>query len=157
MAWALVVVIGVGLPVTAWWLTRNLKLPSQVIGGPGPRFDRVDHWLYNRYRFGVLNRSQVLNAVFSGQELHEQPLREAAHSLAAAVLAGKVGILYRWAGWIRICAGLAIVITVVMAALVQHNYVIIAAALVGVPQFVLGWLYQRKIRGRVERAHRLNG
>lgn len=97
-AWALIAVIAIGLPAAMWRLTRNLKPPRQAIGGPGPRFARVEHWLYDRYRFGVADRSRVLNAVLGGQELHGQPHRQAARGLAAAMLAGKVGILYRWGG-----------------------------------------------------------
>jgi hypothetical protein len=156
-AWALIAVIAIGLPTATWRLTRNLKPPRQAIGGPGPRFARVDHWLYDRYRFGVADRSQVLNAVMGGQELHDQPHRQAAHGLAAAMLAGKVGILYRWGGWIRICSGLGVIGAVLAVAIAQRDYAIMAAAMVGVPQIVLGWLYQRGIRGRVEQAHRLNG
>jgi hypothetical protein len=101
-------------------------------------------------------RSRVLNAVLDGQELHGQLHRQAAHCLAAAMLAGKVGVLYRRAGWIRICSGLCVVGSVLAAVVAQHNYVIMAAAVVGLPQLVLGWRYQRAIRGRIEQAHRLN-
>lgn len=160
-AWVLVAVIGIGLPVAAWRLTRNLKPPRQAVGGPGPRFARVDHWLYDRYRFGVMDRSRVLNAVLGGQELSDQPHRQAAHCLAAAMLAGNLGILYRRAGWIRICSGLGVAGAFLGAAVAERNYAImaaavLAAAVLGVPQIVLGWQYQRAIRGRVEQAHRLN-
>jgi hypothetical protein len=137
-AWAVIAVIAIGLPAAMWRLARHLKPPRQAIGGPGPRFDRVDHWLYDRYRLGVADRSRVLNAVLGGQELHEQPLRQAAHGLAAAMLAGKVGILYRWAGWIRICSGVALIITGVTVAITQDNYAIMIIALAGVPQLVWG-------------------
>jgi hypothetical protein len=153
----LVVIIAIGLPAATWQLTRHLKPLRQAIGGPGPRFDRVDHWLYDRYRFGVADRSRVLNAVLGGQELHEQPLRQAAHSLAAAMLAGKAGLLYRWGGWIRICSGLALIITGSLMAVVLHNHAITVIVLAGLPQLVWGALYQRTIRRRVEQAHRVNG
>lgn len=155
-AWALVAVIGIGLPAATWWLTRNLKPPRQAVGGPGPRFARVDHWLYDRYRFGVMDRSRVLNAVLGGQELSDQPHRQAAHCLATAMLAGKVGILYRRAGWMRICSGLGVAGSVLAVAVAQDNYAIMAAAVIGVPQIVMGSMYQKAIRGRVEQAHRLN-
>lgn len=156
-AWALIAVIALGLPAATWRLSRNLKPPRQAIGGPGPKFDRVDHWLYDRYRFGVADRSRILNAVVGGQELHDQPHRQAAHGLAAAMLAGKVGILYRWGGWIRICSGLGVIGTVFTVAIAQHDYAIMLAAVVGLPQITMGGLYQRRIRGRVRQAYRLNG
>ena len=158
MAWALalVVVIGVGLPMAAWRLTQHMRPPRQVMGGPGPRFDRIDRWLYDRYGFGVADRWRVRDAVLSGQELHEQPFRQAAQSLAAEMLTGKVGGLYRWAGWIRICSGLMVITTAVVVAVTHHSYAIIAIALVGLPQLVLGELYQKAVRERVEQGHRLN-
>lgn len=156
-AWAFVVIIAVGLPAAAWWFTRKLKPPRQPLGGPGPRFDRVDRWLYDRYQLGVMDRWQVRDAVLSGRELHEHPLREAAYNLAAEMLAGRVGWLYRRAGWIRIGAGLLVVVTATVIAVIRNDYVIVVIALAGVPQLILGGLYEKHVRERVEQAHRLNG
>lgn len=156
-AWAVVAIVAVGLPATAWWFSRNLKPPRQPLGGPGPRFDRVDRWLYDRYQLGVVDRWRVREAVLSGRECDEHPLREAAHSLAAEMIAGRVGGFYRRAGWIRIGSGLLIVTTVVAVAVIRHRYAIIPVALVGLPQLALGGYYQKVVRERVERAHRLNG
>jgi hypothetical protein len=155
-AWAFVVIVAVGLPATAWWLSRNLKPPRQPLGGPGPRFDRVDRWLYDRYQLGVVDRWRVREAVLAGRELHEHPLREAAHSLAAEMLAGRIGGFYRRAGWIRIGSGLLVVVTAVVVAVIRIDYPIVVVALVGLPQLVLGGLYQKVVRERVERAHHLN-
>jgi hypothetical protein len=155
-AWAVVLIIAVGLPVTAWGVTRKMKAPKQVMGGPGPRFERVDNWLYSKYRFGTMDRWRIRDAVLAGQELHEPPLREAAHSLAAAMLAGEVGTLYQRIGWIRTCSGLAVMVAAVVAAVMKDDYVIIAAGLAGLPQLGLGWQHQRTVRRHVEQACRLN-
>ena len=86
----------------------------------------------------------------------EEPLRQAAHGLAGDMLAGKVGTVYRRAGWMRICSGSMMTITAIVVAVTQHSYAVIAVVLVGAPQLVMGWLFQKGIRRRVEQAHRLN-
>lgn len=45
---------------------------------------------------------------------------------------------------------------VLAVAAAQRDYAIMAAAVVGLPQIAMGWLYQRGIRRRVEQALRLN-
>lgn len=88
MVWALalVVVIGVGLPVAAWLITR--RLPSlRTAGRLGAGYDEVDRWLLDQYQLAWLDRSRVRKAVFQGQEVNDPALIPAAHGLAVQVLA----------------------------------------------------------------------
>ncbi len=55
------------------------------------KLNRVDRWLYDHYGLATLDRSRVKEAVFQGQRLSQPALREAAHSLAGAVLALATG------------------------------------------------------------------
>ena len=68
MVWALVLVavIAVGLPLAAWWLSRDLRPPKQILGGPMPGVP-ADRWLFAHYQLGVLDRSRVREAVFAGK------------------------------------------------------------------------------------------
>lgn len=89
MVWALlllVAVIGAGLPVSAWAVTRRLPPPR-----PGNRlgvgYDSVDKWLLNRYQLPPHDRWQVREAVFRGDQVNDPRLTRAAHELAADLLA----------------------------------------------------------------------
>jgi hypothetical protein len=72
-----------------------LKPPREPYGSPVPKLDRPDRWLYDRYQLGNIERSRIRQAVIEGRELDEPRLRQAAHGLAAALLAGEVGSLTR--------------------------------------------------------------
>lgn len=111
MAWALVlvVVIGVGLPVAAWSITRLLPPPSPA-RRPGRGYDGIDRWLADRYRLAWRDRSRVRTAVFQGRQVEEPHLAPAAHGLAAQVLAGRFRAL-RWSrmlGWADLGLGIGL-------------------------------------------------
>lgn len=108
MAWALalVVAIGVGLPVAAWLITRRLP-PPKTASRTGRGHDAIDRWLAERYQLAWLDRSRVRTAVFRGRQVEEPHLAAAAHGLAAQVLAGRFGVL-RWLpmlGWAELGLG----------------------------------------------------
>lgn len=87
MVWALVLVaaIAIGLPLAAWWLSRDLGPSKQALGGPVPGIP-ADRWLFDHFQLGVMDRSRVRQAVFAGKALGEPALRRAACGFAADVL-----------------------------------------------------------------------
>jgi hypothetical protein len=102
LAWALalVVVIGVGLPVTAWLITRRAPSPKTA-GRLGAGSDAIDRWLLDRYQLPPRDRSRVRKAVLQGQQVNDAALAQAAHGLATRVLAGgfKVQRVTQVLGW----------------------------------------------------------
>ena len=102
LAWALalVVVIGAVLPVTAWLITHRAP-PPKTAGRPGAGSDAIDRWLLNQYQLPSRDRSRVRKAVFQGQQVNDAALAQAAHGLAARMLAGgfKVQWVTRVLGW----------------------------------------------------------
>jgi hypothetical protein len=156
LALALVVIIGIGLPVAAAWLSRHVRPVRQPLGGPGPRFDRIDRWLFERYRLGALDRWHVKQAVLTGNELPEPALRQAAHGLAVAMLAGNVGGFISRLGWVLIAEGAFIVVMVVVASVISGDYVVLVGIWGAVPLLAIGTMAQKGARQRIERARRLN-
>jgi hypothetical protein len=72
-ALALVVVIGVGLPVAAWWFTRRLRA-ADAGDGLGAGYDEIDRWLLDQFRLAWLDRSRVREAMFRGREVKDPAL-----------------------------------------------------------------------------------
>jgi len=111
MVWALgaVVILGVGLPVGAWWVSRTVlaRRMLQPAGGRGPAVDAADQWLIERHRLPALQRWKVRNVVMAGGEFRDPALRAAAHDLAGGVLRGelKVSRSGRIAAWILLSEG----------------------------------------------------
>lgn len=91
MWWALafVVILGVGLPVAAWWYSRRHPPPPVTRLGTG--YDRIDKWLLGHHQLAPLDRERVRTAVFQGRQLDDPALACAAHQLASEVLLGKLG------------------------------------------------------------------
>jgi hypothetical protein len=87
MAWALalVVVIGVGLPVAAWLVTRRLP-PARSVGRLGVGYDAIDKWLLDQYQLPPIDRWRVREAVFQGRQVNDATLARAAYGLASRVL-----------------------------------------------------------------------
>src|SRR5260221_3179206 len=101
MAWAVafIVILGVGLPVAAWWYSG--RRPPSPVNRPGTSIDRIndriDKWLLKEYQLAPLDRGRVREAVFEGRQLDDPALARAAHQLASEVLRGRLGGL-RMAG-----------------------------------------------------------
>jgi hypothetical protein len=111
MAWALalVVAVGVGLPVAAWFIARRPPPPSPARGA-ARGYDAVDRWLADRYQLAWRERSRVRTAVFRGYQMEEPRLAPAAHGLAAQVLADGFWVL-RWSrmlGWADLGLGIGL-------------------------------------------------
>jgi hypothetical protein len=106
MAWALalVVVIGVGLPVAAWSITRRLPPPRRAVDRLGVGYDAIDKWLLEQYQLLPQDRRRVRKAVFGGRQANDATLARAAHGLAARVLAGgfRALRLSQLLGWVDV-------------------------------------------------------
>src|SRR5258708_12320296 len=85
MVWALalVVVIGVGLPMIAWFIARRLPPPRRVVGRLGVGYDGIDRWLLDRYHLAPQDRWRVRKAVFSGRRISDPRPPPPPHTLPA--------------------------------------------------------------------------
>ena len=103
MAWALalVAVIGVGLPMAAWLITRRLP-PPRAVSRLGAGYDAVDKWLLDQYRLAPHDRWRVRKVVFQGGQVSQAALTPAARGLATQVLTGGFWLLRlsRLLGWV---------------------------------------------------------
>jgi hypothetical protein len=157
MAWAWIVLIAlIGLPAAVWLRSRNLKAPREPSGSPIPKLDRVDRWLYDRFQLGNLDRSRIRQALIEGRELSEPALRQAAHDLAGAMLAGEVGSLTRKKERIMLGAGLCLMAAVLAVAIVTGKYEMLPTVVIGLVLLPVAARAWKRDRQRVERAHRLN-
>lgn len=156
MAWALLIVVAVGIPAAVWLRSRNLKPPREPYGSPVPKLDRVDRWLYGQYQLSNVDRSRARQAVIEGRELSEPRLRQAAHGLATAMLTGQLGSLTRNKERILIGGDLGLMVAIVVAAIVTRKYTMLPAVPVGLALLPLAARTWKRDRQRVERARRLN-
>ena len=161
MAWALafIVILGVGLPVAAWWYSGR-HLSSQVTR-LGTGYDRIDKWLLKEYQLAPVDRERVRKAVFQGRQADDPALARAAHHLASEVLRGKLGGLRL----VRVNAAMSLVFPVGLAALgigglvISHDplyaLAIVCSALFTVPAVMYIHLLPQA-RRQVGRALELN-
>jgi hypothetical protein len=124
MAWALalVVVIGVGLPVAAWLITRRLP-PPRTVGRLGVGYDAIDKWLLDRYQLPPHDRWRVRKAVFQGHQVNDAALARAAHGLATRVLTGgfRVLRLSQVLGWVDLMMGIGFAGTGIFLLITSHD------------------------------------
>lgn len=154
----MVALIAIGLPLAAWWFSRNLKPPPQPLGRPTARSDPVDRWLFEHYQLGTAARGQVKTAVFSkGQVPSEPALLPAAHSLAAEVACGNLRSprRYRWGGWTLIVEGACLTVTLLAIAVLKSPYVLVGLWVTLQP-LGFGVLLVWEARRQVQRARRLD-
>ena len=167
MAWALalVVAIGVGLPVATWLITRRLP-PPNTAGMAGKGHDAIDRWLAERYQLAWRDRSRVRTAVFQGRQVEEPHLAAAAHGLAARVLAGRFGAL-RWSrmlGWAELGLAIGLGVTWVVWLITGRGSEGVVLLVLGVVNAGLllcagawrAWLEPRQIRRHAAEALRVN-
>jgi len=100
---ALIVILGVGVPVAGWWLTRRPRPAGTSDRGHG----EIDRWLAARFGLGWRDRSQVLDSVLAGRAVSSPALETAARGLAAEVMAGRFRTLRvaRAVGWLQLVTG----------------------------------------------------
>jgi hypothetical protein len=89
MVWALAVIValGIGLPIGAWAYTRLRPPPSP--DRLGTAYDPIDKWLLRYHNLAPADRARVRHAVFNGRQVGDPDLAPAASDLAEKVLAGK--------------------------------------------------------------------
>ena len=163
MLWAVgaLVVIGAGLPVTAWLATRGLaRRPATPLK---PYHGRVESWIHRQYQLDWTECSLILSAVTQGRRVSGPGLEDAAHRLAAATLRGKVpGIrAVRLAATINLILGPAMAGAGIAALFLPGSkFTAVFLIIEGVLFFTLGWLnYVRgpgKQRKNAARALELN-
>src|SRR5258706_12308908 len=88
--WVLVVVIGVGLPMVAWSITRRLPPPRHAVNRLGSGYDAVDKWLLDRYQLSPRDRWRGRTAVVEGPRVSDAALAQAAEGVPARGPAGGV-------------------------------------------------------------------
>jgi hypothetical protein len=88
LALAVIVTLGVGVPIAAWSLTRLRPPPAPSRLGTG--YDPIDKWLLRRHSLAPIDRERVRTAVFGGRQVGDPKLAVAAHDLAVKVLSGEV-------------------------------------------------------------------
>lgn len=89
MLWAVfaLAVIALGLPVTAWAVTRGLaRRPPEPLT---PHHGRAEKWIRQHYGVDWSGCSLIQKAVAQGSRVADPVLEDAAHQLAAATLARK--------------------------------------------------------------------
>lgn len=147
--WVAVAGIAIGLPAATLALVT-------VSRRRGPRLSRIDRWLFDRYRLEWLDRSRVKEAVLQGQALSEPALREAAHDLAGAMLAGEVGGLGIKTIRVVIGATAGLVVAVLVLVLATGNYSLVGSVILGFLGLPLSiWSYART-RRRMTHAFHVN-
>ena len=160
MAWALAVilVIGVGLPVGAWRLGRHLESRRQPIGELGPPADQVDKWLIEQHRLPAVQRWQVRDAVLHGRALRDPALRHAAHDLAAGALRGelKMGRSIRIAGCGMLAEGIGMIAAGIFVWVRVGSPATVVLFLLGAWWLVIGAIALRTIGRGPRRAYHLN-
>lgn len=167
MAWALalVVVIGVGLPVAAWSVTRRLPPPRHTMDRLGAGYDTIDRWLLNRYQLPPHERWRVRNAVFAGRQMGDAGLARAAHGLAERVLAGGFGALRvtPLLGWVNAVAAIGFAVAGIVLLVTSRNTEGLVLGMLGLINCGLfmfagaGWMVTAKrVRRNAAQALQLN-
>jgi len=148
--WLVVVGIAIGLPAATLALVT-------VRQRRGPRLNRIDRWLYARYRLEWLDRSRVKEAVLQGRPLSEPALREAAHGLAGAMLAGQVGGLGVKTITVVIGADVSLVVAILVFVLATGSYSQVGSVIVGFLGMALTISSYARTRRRIAHGFQVNG
>jgi len=158
-ALAVIVVLGVTVPVAGWLASRRLvprHLPSAA--GFGLPAGPADRWLADRHGLAAWQRHQVRQAVQFGRAVADPRLRGAARDLAAAVLRDEVtmGRGVRLAGWILLAEAVLIMAGAVFALAGPAVVAGMVSMPIGVWLAVRGSVVLRMAHGGPERAWRRN-
>jgi len=149
MAWALAVIflLGVGLPIAAWRLSRQLESRLQPVGGIGPPTDQVDKWLLEQHHLPAVQRRQVRDAVMYGRMVRDPALKHATRDLAGTALRGELKL----GRSIRIASYIGVFVWVTTA-----SPAVVVAILLGAWWLVRAVLAMRTIQRGPGRAYQLN-
>jgi hypothetical protein len=160
----IVTVIGVGLPVSVWWLTCRMAAAKppyarRRMDAFGTPMDAIDAWLADHTELPALRRWNVRQAVLGGRAANEESLRPVAHELASELLAGQVrSDIGGWSGWALAAAGGSGVIFALAAYLVVGHVVpwLVSPAIYGALALTAVLIRPKLQRHRLEQARRLN-
>lgn len=165
LAVALVVVLGVALPVAAWLITRRLA-PLHVTSRLGAGYDAIDKWLLDRYQLAPHERWRVRQAVFRGQRVSDARLTQAAHGLAVQVLSGGFRGLRvaRVLGWVVLAWGIGSAGAGIATLVMDHQAAGVLAGslyLIGAGGFIFAGTAQallgpKQMRQNARKARQLN-
>lgn len=161
---AFVTVVGVGVPVLAWWLTGRMARGKRPYSGRrvdafGALLDPIDRWLADHTEVPALQRWRVRQAVLGGRAAQDESLRPVARELASELLAGQVkSDLRGWGGRaLALAGGSELVFALVVYLVTGHvEPWLVSPALYGVLALTVGLARPRLLRHRVDRAMRLN-
>ncbi len=163
MLWALgaLVVIGAGLPLTAWLATRGLaRRPSAPLQ---PYHGRAETWIHREYQLGWPECSLIHDAVARGRRVGDPGLEDAAHRLADATLRRKVPgtrVLYLAAGANLVLGPAMIGLAIASLFLSENRFLAVYFVIEGALFSSLGWHNYvrgpRKQRNNAARALDLN-
>ena len=160
MAWALAVIflLGVGLPIAAWRLSRQLESRLQPVGGIGPPTDQVDKWLLEQHHLPAVQRRQVRDAVMYGRMVRDPALKHATRDLAGTALRGelKLGRSIRIASYITLATGVGVIAVGVFVWVTTASPAVVVAILLGAWWLVRPVLAMRTIQRGPGRAYQLN-
>jgi hypothetical protein len=165
MVWALalVVVIGAGLPVGAWAVTRRLP-PPRLGNRLGVGYDPVDKWLLTQYQLPPHDRWRVREAVLRGDRVNDPGLARVAHRLAADLLANRFLPLrfLQLFGWVMSLGGTAFAIAgIIMLATPSGSLAQGVVSLIDSGLFLsvgtFGRRNARQVRRKLSKALQLNG
>jgi hypothetical protein len=158
-ALAIIVVIGVGLPLAAWRLGRHVEAgrpPSAH--GLGPPTDAVDQWLIDQHRLPAPQRWQVRDAVLYGRTVRDPALRPAAHDLAGCVLRGelRMGRISRVMATVLVAEGAGLIVLGIVMLAAWDSPAGFIPVLVGAYYLARGMAMLRRSRGAARRAYQFN-
>jgi hypothetical protein len=163
VAWALavIVVIGVGLPIAAWQFSRRTENAHQPqpSSGLGPPADAADRWLIDHHRLPAMQRWRVRDAVITGSTLRESELRAATRDLADAVLRGeiKVGRAMRVMARINMANGLLFAAATVLVWIKVNPAISVIPMLFAARFLATGVIAAARIHRGPRRAYERNG
>ena len=154
LALAVIFLLGVGLPIAAWRLSRHLESRLQPVGGVGPPTDQVDKWLLEQHHLPAVQRRQVRDAVMYGRIVRDPALKHATRDLAGTVLRGelKLGRSIRIAS----AAGVGVIAVGVFVWVSTASPAVVVAILLGAWWLVRAVLAMRTIQRGPRRAYQLN-
>src|SRR5258706_4223529 len=150
MAWALAVIflLGVGLPIAAWRLSRHLESRLQPVGGAGLPADQVDKCLLEQHHLLAVQRRQVRDAVMYGRMVRDPALKHATRDLAGTALRGelKLGRSIRIASYVMLAAGVGVIAIGVFVWVSTASPAVVVAILLGAWWLVRALLAMRTIQ-----------
>lgn len=151
-----ILVIGVGLPIAAWRVSRRLESRRQPAGGLGPSADVVDKWLIEQHPLPAVQRWQVRDAVLHGRAVLRPFGRRRATWPRALRGELKMGRGIRIASYVMLVEGAAMIAVGMFARVSPGSPAGMAPVLLGAWWLVKAVVALRMIQRGARRACQLN-